>query len=484
MKIQKKWFAALGITIFINFASPTILNGMQNERTDKFFEYFKGLPRELQCNIIRLSYLVENPLTFLSLRLLPSFSAKANEDPRDIVQLLACTDTVVVTAARDQTIKLWSINEDQFQLLDTSSIGNQEEIVSIAVSGDRLIAASKNGTINLWNIGNGQFRLLDTASIKVHSWSDLLMAINDDNKVVISPYGLIVQLWDISNDQFQLLDTTPEQVGSGIFSLALSGNRMVTGSWHKAKLWDISNGRFTLLARTPHYMWGEGHKNEIKSIVITGNRIVTGSKDKKAKLWDITNDQFQLMATTPTEMDGGHADTVDKIDISGNRVVTRSWDATVKLWYISNGKFQLIVTMLPSVSRSPLRDEIDCEYFFSSVAINENKVVMGLSNGNIKAWSLLPMLEGTSKDNPLLGIRLCTDVSQIDFMRRAHGATVVNKNLMISLPEKLNEIKPNESQAQKDGRIYFTFPEHVRKCLRENFSLKFCPHSNDACVIQ
>jgi len=151
----------------------------------------------------------------------------------------------------------------------------------------------------------------------------------------------------------------------------------------------------------------EGHTDQVSSVVISGNKIVTGSGDTTAKIWDANTGQLLHTLT-------GHTDTITQIVINGDKIVT-ACHRMAKIWNIQSG--QLLHTYeygyLISISNDMLMigtDDPDdivmkirsinnnqllhtfTEYSpggFSHATIADNKVIAGpLWNNSTKIWDI------------------------------------------------------------------------------------------------
>ncbi len=79
---------------------------------------------------------------------------------------------------------------------------------------------------------------------------------------------------------------------------------------------------------------------------------------------------------------------------------------------------------------------------------------------------------GTIHTNPILWLANDTNRKHIDFINRAYRKTIAGQDFIIDFPKNLAQIQPNETQEQTDGRIFFGFPEHVRKFVLKNLNIR------------
>ncbi len=115
-----------------------------------------------------------------------------------------------------------------------------------------------------------------------------------------------------------------------VYSVAFSpdGQRIVTGSLDKrAKVWEAASGRELLTLK--------GHSDGINSVAFSpdGQRIVTGSRDHTAKVWEPASGRELLTLK-------GHGAAIRSVAFSpdSQRIVTGSFDQTAKVWEAASGR--------------------------------------------------------------------------------------------------------------------------------------------------
>jgi len=235
-----------------------------------------------------------------------------------------------------------------------------------------------------------------------------------------------------------------------VTSVAIAGDKVVTGSYdNTAKIWDINTGQ--LLHRL-------GRRGSVFSVAIDGDTVVTESRDQTAKIWDINTGQ--LLSTLP-----GYKDKIKSVEvlanvaIAGNKIVTASKNNVASICDLNTRQLQ-----------RTLKGHTD---LVCSVAIAGDKVVTGSYDKTAKVWSLLPNLQGTIENNPLVWIMEEATIPQLDLINRAYKVTIDERGLMIiALPEKLGKVEENELQEQRDGRTYFSLPANVRQYLQDRLKIR------------
>src|SRR3990167_5188478 len=203
------------------------------------------------------------------------------------------------------------------------------------------------------------------------------------------------KLFKIASQKYRI---TPEHTLNGhadaITSAAISGNKIVTGSWdNNAIIWDLNNG--TRL----HTL--NGHTDWINSVAISGDKVVTGTNDKSAIIWDL-NTGARLHTLN------GHTNFISSVAISGDKVVTGSWDNNAIIWDLNTGKKLHTLNGHTGV--------------VTSVAISDDKVVTGSWDNNAIIW----------------------DITQPIKKLFSNETDVITFNSLIKIDKKLHEINDED----------------------------------------
>jgi len=214
----------------------------------------------------------------------------------------------------------------QFALADFS--GHENGVKSIAISNNLLISASKDQTIKIWDI-NAETEIRtcyghDNDVTSVSFSPDATQAISGDLD------GIII-LWNISDCQIIHRFSNQNEVKSvswspnGLYALSAHDNGMV-------KLWDIDTKQ--------EIRTFAGHTDQVSDVSFSpdSSKALSASKDTTIKLWDVeTGTEIRTFA--------GHTKWVVSAAFSsdGLFVVSSSFDNTIRRWNIQTGE-QIIVS--------------------------------------------------------------------------------------------------------------------------------------------
>ena len=255
-------------------------------------------------------------------------------DHTDAVNLVRFSPdgTLIVTASRDRTARVWQVNEMGVQREPIVLQGHNDSVYHAIFSpdGTRVVTASGDNTARIWWVseaeGQGEPIVLqghtDSVNHAIFSY--------DGTRVVTASGDNTARVWLVSEPEGQgepiVLQGHTDSVNHAIFSY--DGTRVVTASDDKtARLWDADTGKELAMF--------QGHNGAVYKAVFSpdGQQIITTSWDHTARLWDgLTG---KLIATLQ-----GHKEGVEHAAFSpdGQLVVTTSADNTVRLWDGVTGK--------------------------------------------------------------------------------------------------------------------------------------------------
>ena len=190
-----------------------------------------------------------------------------------------------------------------------------------------------------------------------------------------------VQLWSIKTAK--LIKTISP--GGPVNCLQLltksSVSYLIIGAGPFVLIYNINSGnRISVL---------NGHKDTVTDLVLTGNTLISSSRDKTIRIWDITTITSTM---TSTRTLNGHANQVYGLKlVSRDKIASASIDQTVRLWSISSGS--LINTLTGNTNYMQYSvDFLDCGSFVSGDFSN---------NDGIKVWDTFTggLLDAINSDN-------------------------------------------------------------------------------------
>ena len=294
--------------------------------------------------------------------------------------------------SRDNTVKLWNVENVQKPELIKSFDGHQNSVNSVAFSsqGKYIVSGSGNltssGTVKLWDVE--QQKLIYTYDGHQKSVNSVAFS-PDDNYIASSSGNLsidgrdnVVKLWDI--ERLELIETfikTFNSIEQRVDSVALSpkGRYIATGNEDmKIKLWEVGH-------KMPLKTFDDeknNHQERIFAIAFSpnGNYIVSGSRDATIKLWDVY--QHKLIDTFSEEKDNGHKEAVEAVAFSNNGqyIVSGSHDNTIKLWDFENRKLKYTLDEKDQGHQEQVND-----LAFSS---DDKYLVSGSNDKTVKLWDV------------------------------------------------------------------------------------------------
>jgi WD40 repeat protein len=194
-------------------------------------------------------------------------------------------------------------------------------------------------------------------AIKLHQAAHYLDI--EDLVTVHSPHDVVKllrnALW--SNVQVPCLQTLQGHT-SVIASLVVDGDRIISGSYDNTiKIWDKTTGNCVQTL--------QGHTRVIESLVVDGDRIISGSYDKTIKIWDkTTGNCLQTLQ--------GHINAIQCLVVDGDMIISGSYDKTIKIWDKNTGN-----------CLQTLHGHTDC---ISCLVVDGDRIISGSWDNTIKIW--------------------------------------------------------------------------------------------------
>jgi WD40 repeat protein len=220
--------------------------------------------------------------------------------------------TQIVTASKDGTAQVWSIDGKQLAVLR----GHNDQVFRAVFSpdGSEIVTTSYDNTARIWKPDGTQLAVLQGHTAAVTS----AMFSYDGTKILTVSADGTVRIWTSDGESIATLKGHEGPVTWAIFSP--DGSRVVTTSVDQtARLWKTDGSLITTM---------EGHTNWVISASYSpdSSKIATASWDGTARLWDKDGSLITEFI--------GHTRSVNSVNFSpdGNLLVTASGDNTARVW--------------------------------------------------------------------------------------------------------------------------------------------------------
>jgi WD40 repeat protein/energy-coupling factor transporter ATP-binding protein EcfA2 len=222
--------------------------------------------------------------------------------------------TQIVTASKDGTAQVWSIDGKQLAVLK----GHTDQVFRAVFSpdGSEIVTTSYDNTARIWKPDGTQLAVLQghTAALTMAMFN------YDGTKILTVSADSTVRIWTSDGIAIATLIGHEGPVTWAAFSP--DGSRVVTTSVDQtARLWKTDGSLIATM---------NGHTNWVMSACYSpdGSKIATASWDGTARLWD----KYGNLLTEYS----GHTSSVNSVNFSpdGNLLVTASWDNTARIWKV------------------------------------------------------------------------------------------------------------------------------------------------------
>jgi WD40 repeat protein len=226
-------------------------------------------------------------------------------------------DEFLVTASEDGTARVWRLQSRE----EIAVFARHRGPISTAVlsrDGDRVVTAGTDGTARVFNVeGAGE-----TAVLRGHKGAvESAVFSPDGNTVMTAGTDATVRLWDLRTADDVVLGKHEQPVFSAAFDAR--GKRALTLAADVTKVWDVASG--DLVATLGQAFEARFSPN--------GNQVLTATNDGVAKIWQAGTG---AEIATLRESHGGPV-----LDAEWSRdaslVVTAGLDQTAKVWDPATG---------------------------------------------------------------------------------------------------------------------------------------------------
>ena len=212
-------------------------------------------------------------------------NAKARLGKGEIREMQYSADGKFLAVATDIGIWLYDTTTYQEVALLTAHT-KAVKCLAFSPDGKILASGSDDNTIRLWSVDTGETQMILTGH--THEFEGVKsVTFSPDGKTLVSGGGdNIIHLWDIDTGEINM---TLVGHTHWVFSLAFSpdGKTLASGGVDSViNLWDANTGE--------HKKTLDGHTAWVRSIAFSpdGKTLVSGSDDGTVLLWDLTTSVF------------------------------------------------------------------------------------------------------------------------------------------------------------------------------------------------
>jgi WD40 repeat protein len=329
---------------------------------------------------------------------------------------------------------------------------NRHSIVSINDNTDEVTMRMLNtGDICTWDMNTG--KLKHSEKVPDHAIPFSLRTIIYGNRMAqLSQEDRSICVLDINTGEILFKFTEPKS----LVHVAMNNKILVTVTGLSRFSTDIHVKDMNTNADVLRFKT----KTAVKSIVLDDNNaIILGLCDGEVHIYDACKGS---LLKTLTIKNNPHSDSSDVQAVSVHGTMLAACTSTMlKVWKNKDIDEALTIqTTGCSGDRGIL------------LAVGNHFAVSSLWDNNAQVMRLAPNLDGTPENNPLLWIQKKANSTQFDLIKRAYEATIAQKQLVVTFPENSEIVSVNESQEQKDGRVYPTIALAVRKYLCDRLNIR------------
>ncbi len=312
---------------------------------------------------------------------------------------------IIISGSTDSTIKIWNVNQNAKQQIDSKIDRHTQEVRTITFSPDstRLVSGSDDTTFKIWDTSNM------TCLLTIDGWAEDSFAStfsHDSSQLATAVITYGIKSWDVNSGAcIQTFEGRRREIQSMAFSHDSSLLASVSAS-DEVKIWDTSNGT-CLQTFIISNDWDPSTSYDLDSNVTFSHdsaRLAVGLGESErlpqprtvAKIWDIGRREW-------VQMFEGHSGNVTSVAFSHDSswLASTSEDKTVKVWDVVSGA---------------CLQTIEVEKDASKVAFNSTSTALDIIYGTIalnipKASDVSDVVQ--SSPAQFLGLHLGVDVRWI-----------------------------------------------------------------------
>jgi len=284
---------------------------------------------------------------------------------------------MVLSASRDKTIIMWSLNrtQEQYGVPQRRLHGHSHFVQDVAISSDGQFALSGSwdGTLRLWDLNQGE----TTRRFVGHEKDILSVAFSPDNRQIVSgSRDKTIKLWNtLGQCKFTIQeDGHTEWVSCVRFSPNVQNPLIVSAGWDRVvRVWSLATCK--LRAKLV------GHTGYINTVTVSpdGSLCASGGKDAVAMLWDLNEGRH--LSSLPA------GDIIHALCFSPNRYWLCAATAySIKIWDLESKNIvaELIPDDLPELSKKA--QAIQCVSLAWST--DGSTLFCGYTDNVIRVWGI------------------------------------------------------------------------------------------------
>ncbi len=245
-----------------------------------------------------------------------SIEMEYNGHEKGIICFERINDKIIATGAGDGKIMLWDESSGRIEKVIDA---HREPIFDLALSNDgKLLASSSwDGVINFWDTESWEkYQYIYNEGASAYS----IEFASNDAYLVTGLLDKTLKLLEVETKRF-----VKEFVGhtNNVTSIQVNGNEILTTSWDgKIILWDLYSGLIKKRFHTGKPVF-EAKKIEDQLVSVGADRLIT--------FWDIKSaEKIKVME--------GHQAEINGLQIDGNLMMSADVDGVTKFWDFEKGK--------------------------------------------------------------------------------------------------------------------------------------------------
>lgn len=266
---------------------------------------------------------------------------KAHDDIIIGLQTFAFCPTLLATASKDQTFKLWRYdsNERKIHCL-YKGLGHDSAVTALGVpylSVDWIISGSEDNTIKIWSIPSifdeeqsdnqpVMQNLISQSTVHAHDKLINCVAVSPNDRLIATcSNDKLAKIWKLNADTFTItLLGTLSGHRRAVWSVTFSSVDQVIASSSAdstVRLWSLAD--YSCLKSF------QGHESSVFKVLFAtrGLQMITSSLDGNVKIWNVKD--ADCVATIDA-----HKDKIYAMSLSQDEqtLVTGSFDSQIKIW--------------------------------------------------------------------------------------------------------------------------------------------------------